>query len=54
MGLGLRAAGVANHAPDQIAQAGELHRPAAWQSDERVWADLAHALWNSKEFLFVR
>ena len=36
------------------AQADELHRPAAWQSDERVWADLAHALWNSKEFLFVR
>jgi hypothetical protein len=35
-------------------QAEELGRPDAWQTDERVWADLAHVLWNSKEFLFVR
>jgi Protein of unknown function (DUF1553) len=35
-------------------QAQELNRPDAWQSEERVWADLAHVLWNSKEFLFVR
>ena len=35
-------------------QAEELNRADAWQTDERVWADLAHVLWNSKEFLFVR
>jgi len=35
-------------------QAQELNRPDAWQNDERVWADLAHVLWNSKEFLLVR
>ncbi|HEX4142170.1 MAG TPA: PSD1 and planctomycete cytochrome C domain-containing protein [Pirellulales bacterium] len=35
-------------------QAAELGRPDAWQTDERTWADLAHVLWNSKEFLFVR
>ncbi len=35
-------------------QAEELQRPDAWQTDERAWADLAHVLWNSKEFLFVR
>jgi Protein of unknown function (DUF1553)/Protein of unknown function (DUF1549)/Planctomycete cytochrome C len=35
-------------------QASELGRSDAWQSDERAWADLAHVMWNSKEFLFVR
>jgi hypothetical protein len=35
-------------------QAAELNRPDGWQNDERAWADLAHVLWNSKEFLFVR
>src|SRR5262249_39032547 len=35
-------------------QARELGLPAnAWQSDERPWADLAHVLFNSKEFLFL-
>ncbi len=35
-------------------QAAQLERPGSWPTDERVWADLAHVLWNSKEFLFVR
>ncbi|HTU26207.1 MAG TPA: PSD1 and planctomycete cytochrome C domain-containing protein [Pirellulales bacterium] len=35
-------------------QAAEMNRPDDWQRDERVWADLAHVMWNSKEFLFVR
>jgi hypothetical protein len=35
-------------------QARELGVPAdGWQSDERPWADLAHVLFNSKEFLFL-
>ncbi len=35
-------------------QAAELNRPDTWPTEARVWADLAHVLWNSKEFLFVR
>ena len=27
--------------------------PDAWKTDRRVWADLAHVLLNSKEFLFL-
>jgi hypothetical protein len=35
-------------------QGKELGLPdSAWQSDRRVWADLAHVLFNAKEFLFV-
>ena len=25
----------------------------AWKNDRRVWADLAHVLFNSKEFIFL-
>jgi hypothetical protein len=24
-----------------------------WQHDARVWADLAHVLWNVKEFIYI-
>jgi hypothetical protein len=27
--------------------------PGRWETDGRVWADLAHVLFNSKEFIFV-
>ena len=25
----------------------------AWKTDRRVWADLAHVLFNSKEFIYI-
>jgi hypothetical protein len=28
--------------------------PGAWSDDARVWADLAHVLFNVKEFIFIR
>jgi hypothetical protein len=28
--------------------------PGATAEDARVWADLAHVIFNSKEFIFVR
>ena len=28
--------------------------PGATPEDARVWADLAHVIFNSKEFIFVR
>jgi len=35
-------------------QGAELGLPAgAWRTDRRVWAGLAHVLWNSKEFVFL-
>jgi hypothetical protein len=35
-------------------QAGEYSlRPDAWRDDPRPWADLAHVLFNAKEFVFV-
>ncbi len=49
-------------APDEIQRASEFLRsqaeslglPAdAWASDDRAWADLAHMLINSKEFVFL-
>ena len=35
-------------------QANELAPPSeAWKADHRVWSDLAHMLFNAKEFVFV-
>jgi hypothetical protein len=35
-------------------QGGELGlTPGAWRADRRAWADLAHVLFNAKEFVFL-
>ncbi|MEE8156122.1 MAG: PSD1 and planctomycete cytochrome C domain-containing protein [Phycisphaerales bacterium] len=38
---------------DFLRKQAQLYGPDEWTQSERAWADLAHALFNTKEFMFI-